>query len=144
MKCRFAFPLAFLLALPALAQGVDPAALYEVTTAGSTTALKAKEDGKFVLAIKPKPSAHVSAEAPLKLELTGKNVTLSKEKFTLEDSVSKPAPGEQYAASQFEVPFTAEKPGQGSVDAKLTFFICTEKICSRQQKALSVPVHVTK
>jgi hypothetical protein len=28
------------------------------------------------------------------------------------------------------------------LDAKLTFFICTEKICARQQKTFSIPVEV--
>ena len=32
--------------------------------------------------------------------------------------------------------------GKGTVEAKLTFFICTEQLCARQKKTISVPVEV--
>lgn len=121
---------------------VDTASLYELSTDGSTSKLKAGEKGTFVLQIKAKDGAHVSEEAPLKLEVTGKNVKAEKAKLTLADSVAKKAEGQQYANPRFEVPISAEAAGKGSVDAKLTFFICTDQLCSRQQKTLSVPVEV--
>lgn len=126
----------------ALADDVDVKSLYDVSTDGSSSKVKAGEKGTFVLSITPKGGAHVSDEAPLKLELTGKNVAVAKAKLGREDSVAKKAEGAQYVAPRFEVPFTGEKAGQGSVDVKATFFICTDKICSRQQKTLSVPVTV--
>lgn len=132
-----------LLAAPlAFAGDVDPASLYEVTTEGSTGALKAGEKGTFVLAIQVKEGAYVSNEAPLKLQLSGKNVTPEKSKLTYKDHVAKVAEGQKQPNPRFEVPIKAEAAGTGAVDAKLTFFICTEKICARQQKELSVPVQV--
>ncbi|MBU8900057.1 hypothetical protein DRW03_18405 [Corallococcus sp. H22C18031201] len=127
---------------PALAQDVDPTSFYEVSTAGSTAQVKAGQSGTFVLAIKTKGGSHVSEDAPLKLELKGNQVTPAKEKLTREDSVAKKPSGAQFVDPRFEVPFTAGAAGKGSVDAKLTFFICTEKLCAKQQKTISVPVEV--
>ncbi|HZA51332.1 MAG TPA: hypothetical protein VE549_11375 [Myxococcaceae bacterium] len=126
----------------ALAKDVDPSTLYEVTTRGSTEKLKAGETGSFVLQISPKPGAHVSDEAPLRLELKGQNVKVEKAKLTLADSVAKKAEGQKYQNPRFEVPVTAAGAGKGSVDGKLVFFICTENLCARQQKTLSVPIEI--
>lgn len=147
LRTRHFTPMAALLAAlawaaPALAEDVDPTSLYEVTTEGTSTQVKAGEKGLFVLSIKTKPGAHVSEEAPLKLELKGTQVTPQKQKLGREDSVGKKAAGQEYPEPRFEVPFTAAAAGKGTVDAKLTFFICTEKICARQQKTLSLPVEV--
>ena len=129
-------------AAPSFANDVDPTTLYEVTTEGTSTQVKAGEKGVFVLAIKTKQGAHVSEEAPLKLEVKGSQVTPVKEKLGREDSVAKKAAGQEFADPRFEVPFTTTAAGKGSVDAKLLFFICTEKICARQQKTVSLPVEV--
>ncbi|RKH77150.1 hypothetical protein D7X99_32675 [Corallococcus sp. AB032C] len=131
-----------LVGAPVLAQDVDPATLYEVTTEGTSTQVKAGGQGTFVLAIKSKPGAHVSDEAPLKLELTGKQLTPALKTLTREQSVAKKADGQQFVDPRFEVPFTAVSAGKGTLDATLTFFICTEKICARQKKTFSLPVEV--
>lgn len=121
---------------------VDPTALYEVSTEGTSAKVKAGEQGVFVLSIKSKQGAHVSDEAPLKLELKGTQVAPAQEKLTLKDSVAKKAAGQQYADPRFEVPFKAQAAGKGTLEAKLTFFICSEQLCSRQQKTFSLPVEV--
>lgn len=120
----------------------DPATLYEISTQGSTERVKVGEKGKVVIEIRSKAGAHVSDEAPLKIQLTGREVALDKAKLTLADSVAPRKPGEKYVNPRFEVPFQAAAAGKAGVDAKLTFFICTDKICARQQKALSIPVEV--
>ncbi|MFP2931976.1 hypothetical protein ACLESO_43785 [Pyxidicoccus sp. 3LG] len=130
-------------AAPAVADEVDPTTLYEVSTEGTSTQVKAGEKGVFVLSIKTKPGAHVSEEAPLKLEVKGTQVSPAKEKLGREDSVAKKAAGQEFVDPRFEVPLTAAAAaGKGTVDAKLLFFICTEKICARQQKTVSLPVEV--
>lgn len=127
----------------ALAEGqVDPSTLYEVSTQGTSTQVKAGEQGVFVLSIKSKPGAHVSDEAPLKLELKGTQLSPTKEKLALADSVAKKAAGQAFVDPRFEVPFKASAAGKGTLDAKLTFFICSEKLCARQQKTFSIPVEV--
>ncbi len=130
------------MSLPAFAD-VDVASFYEVTTEGSTTRLKAGEAGKIVISIRAKTGAHVSDEAPLKIELSSKQSKLEKEKLTLADSLNPRKDGEKnYPDPRFEVPFTPTAQGPTTVEAKMTFFICTEKLCSRQTKHLSFPVEV--
>ena len=113
----------------------DAASLYELSAAGTPARVKAGGKGTFTLEIRPRGEAHVSEEAPLKVELTGKNVKLARDKLVRADAVSPRSP-------RFEVPFTGESAGAGSVEVKATFFICTENLCARQQKVLSVPVAV--
>lgn len=129
-------------AAPCFAAEPDPASLYELSTQGSSERVKKGDKGKLVLEIKPSAKAHVSEEAPLKLELSGKALAFDKQKLTLKDSVATKAPGQQYAAPRFEVPFVGGEAGKTAAEAKLTFFICTESLCARQQKTLTVPVQV--
>ena len=85
----------------------------------------------------------MSDEAPLKLELKGgAQLAPAQEKLALKDSVAKKAQGQQFVDPRFEVPFKATAAGKGSLEAKLTFFICTETLCARQQKTFSLPVEV--
>lgn len=116
------------------AQEEDLSSLYDVSTTG-TPRVKAGEKGKLVLAIQPKGGAHISDEAPLKVELASTRLKLDKQKLSRPDAAPGPTP-------RFEVAFTGEAAGKGSVDAKVTFFLCTEKICSKQQKSVSLPVDV--
>jgi hypothetical protein len=129
-----------MVALPALAADTDIASFYEVSTEGTSTRLKAGDTGKVIISIKSKNGAHVSDEAPLKIELSSKQGTLGKEKLTLADSVSNKT--DKKADPRFEVPFTPTAHGNSTVEAKMTFFICTEKQCARQVKNLSLPVEV--
>lgn len=133
-----------MLAAPvALAADPDVTSLYEVRTDGSSTALKAGEKGKVVIQIKAKNGAHVSDEAPLRIELSSKDAKLDKEKVTLADSLVKKVEGSaEYPDPKFEVGFTPSGAGKANVEAKMTFFICTDKICARQTKTLSFPVTV--
>lgn len=123
-------------AVPVWAE-TDIASFYEVTTEGTSTKLKAGETGKVIIAIKSKNGAHISDEAPLKIELSSAQSKLGKDKLTLADSLT--APKED---PRFEVPFTPTAHGKSSVEAKMTFFVCTEKQCARQVKNLTLPVEV--
>jgi hypothetical protein len=129
--------------LAASAAEPDVASLYDVKTDGTSTEVKGGEKGKVVISITAKNGAHVSDEAPLRIELSSKDAKLEKEKLTLADSLVKKAPGStEYPDPRFEVAFTAPASGKATVDAKMTFFICTEKVCARQSKTLSFPVAV--
>ncbi len=143
MNFRLVSFCALVLAGAAFGQEPDAKSFYELTTAGTSTQVKLGEKGKVVIEITAKPGAHVSADAPLSLKLTGKNAKPEKDSLKLTDSVSRPKPGEEYLNAKFEVPFAVDAVGKASVDAKLKFFICTEKVCSRQEKTFSFPVDVT-
>ena len=129
-------------AAPALAEDVDPTSLYEVTTEGTSSQVKAGEKGVFVLAIKTKPGAHVSEEAPLKLLLQSAKLTPAQSRLSQHDSVARKQPGQAHVDPRFEVPFTAASAGSATLDAKLTFFLCMEDRCERKERALSLPVEV--
>jgi hypothetical protein len=126
--------LALVLFLSLAAEPENPT-FYDVTTAGSTTRLKAGESGKLIIAITPKNGAHISDEAPLKIELSSRESTFTKSKLSLSDAVQKGEP-------RFEIPFTPTAQGPTSVEAKMTFFVCAEKQCTRQTRTLSFPVEV--
>jgi hypothetical protein len=132
-----------MIASATLAADPDVTSLYEVKTEGTSADVKLGEKGKIVIAIKAKNGAHVSDEAPLRIELSSKDGKLDKEKITLADSVVKKSEGAtEFPDPRFEVGFTPAAAGKASVDAKVTFFICTEKVCARQTKTLSFPVTV--
>ncbi|MGO8968305.1 MAG: hypothetical protein ACLQDQ_01900 [Myxococcaceae bacterium] len=135
--------LLLVLAAPAAwASDPDPSSLYVISTEGSTTVLKAGTPGTFVLSIHTSAGAHISEDAPMKLTLSGSGgVEPKKSSLSRTDAKSVPKP-EGSADPRFEVPLAASSKGQGSVEAKLTFFVCTETLCSRQQKTLSLPVTV--
>ena len=121
----------------------DPTTLYELSTEGSTQKVKAGEQGTAVLLIRAKQGAHVSDETPLKLDASGEGVKVTKKTFTYADSVTRASAGmRRYPDPMFHIPFVATAPGKGKVDLKLTFFICTDKLCARQQRTLQVPVQV--
>lgn len=121
------------------AQEPDVASLYELSTEGSSVKLKASEQGRVVIEIRTKPGAHVSDEAPLKLELKATGASLGQDKFALKDSVGKKAKGQEYANPRFEAPLTLTG-AKANVEAKLSFFVCTEKLCARQQRTLALAV----
>jgi hypothetical protein len=136
--------LASLLLLGSVARAADPdpASLYVLSTEGSTTSLRAGQPGTFVLSIRTVPGAHVSDEAPLKLLLAGSG-GVQPAKATLGRADAKAVQkGSGPADPRFEVPFSVAGKGPGVLEAKLTFFVCTDTLCSRQQKTLNVPVTV--
>lgn len=127
----------------ALAAEVDPTTLYRVTTEGTTAKVAPGKKGTLILEIQSLRGAHVSDEAPLRIQLSGTGaVTPEKTQLVYGDSVRKPTPAVKYPDPRFEVPFAAQGKGPGTVEARMTFFVCTEQLCLRQQKTLSVPVTV--
>ena len=138
---RMAAVSALLLASLALAAEVDPTTLYRLTTEGTTARVAAGKKGTLVLEIQSLKGAHVSDEAPLRIQLSGTGpVTPEKTQLAYADSVRKASPTVKYPDPRFEVPLAVQGKGAGTVEAKLTFFVCTAEACLRQQKTLSVPV----
>ncbi len=127
----------------ALASEVDPTTLYRVTTEGTTAKLAPGKKGTLVLEIQSLKGAHVSDEAPLRIQLSGSGaVAPEKTQLLYADSVRKPSASVKYPDPRFEVPLAAQGKGPGAVEAKMVFFVCTAEACLRQQKTLSVPVTV--
>lgn len=145
MSRTFAAVLAAVAALAAapLARAADPAAeaaqSYRLETTGSTTDVKAGGNGKIVLAIVPVGKVHVHPQAPLKIALESKGLTLEKTALGHKDAVDPNAEG-----PRFEVPFVAAQPGKQDAKAKLDFFICSDQWCVKQTRDVTVAVHVAK
>jgi hypothetical protein len=104
----------------------DAAALYDLTYAvkGDVTSGKA---GACALTITPKGKQTLKTTTPFKAMVKGsEGVTPAKEKYTAKDFVDEKAP-----AKTIETAFTPSKAGEGTVNANLTFFLCTDEICKR-------------
>lgn len=126
-----------MLALLLLASPPDVSKVYRIET---TPVVKVKKgaEGKAKVEVVPGANAHVSPDAPISLTVTsGPALKLSKEKLGRADAKETAAKG-----VAFEVPFTAASAGKDEVKGNLTFFICTENLCERQKRDVSLPVEV--
>jgi len=129
----------FLMVLAGFAEhgrAADGGDLVVVRTDGSTTSLKAGETGRLALTVSPRGGAHVSAEAPLRIDLSSNSAKLDKARLTLADARS------DGNDARFEVGFTPVAHGPMRVDARLNFFVCTPSTCERQIRSVSVEVLV--
>ena len=130
---KLAWMMAFGLGCTAHAEGPKP---YQLKTAKVTA--KVGVASKATLKIETAPGSHVSAEAPLKIVLKGTDgLTLVKEKLVTEDIVEGKG-----ASPSFELPFKADKAGPKTIDATLTFIVCTKELCERESDTVSIPVDV--
>ncbi|MBK7860521.1 MAG: hypothetical protein IPJ65_18310 [Archangiaceae bacterium] len=131
-----------MLLIAVLSQAPDVAGLYDLTTDGSTLKVKAGEKGKLVIDIRSRSGAHISDEAPMKIELKATGAKVEKDKLNYKDSTGVRKDGVEYPDPHFEVPFSAPTAGKATIEAKMKFFVCTDKVCSPQQKTVTVPVDV--
>jgi hypothetical protein len=128
-----------LVTLPAIAgeAGEEAAKAYKIETT-SALQLKKGEKGDARVTIVPRSDAHVSPDAPLSLALSaGPSVQLTKTKLGRADGKATPQKG-----VAFVIPVTATAVGNDEVKGQLSFFICTEKLCERQKRDVTVPVTV--
>jgi hypothetical protein len=132
--------LALLVIAPA-ARAADPAAeaakSYRIETQGSTTEVKVGGKGTLVLSIVPVEKVHVHPQAPLKIALAARGLTLEKASLGHKDAVDPKA-----EAPRFEVPFVATAAGKQEATAKLDFFICSDQWCVKQTRDVTVAVNV--
>ena len=133
------------IATAALAQQAppDPATLYELSASMGAPKICAGQPATLVIAVKAKPGNHISEEAPLRIELSGVNAIPVKAALKLSDSLVKKEHGKEITEVRFEVPYTTAQPGSAQADARAIVFVCTENLCLRDKKDLSVPFEVT-
>ncbi len=116
----------------------DPAkGTWRIDTSASSASVAQGQKGKVAIAIVCKEGVHVSPDAPLKIELASTGLKLDKAALVHADAVDPKA--EQ---PKFEVPFVADKKGAQTVDANMSFFVCTPKWCLRQKDKVTVKVDV--
>ncbi len=123
-----------MLALLLLAAPPDVSNTYRIEAPKVT--VKKGAAGQARIEVVPRADAHVSPDAPISLTVSaGPAVTLQKQKLGRAEAKETAAKG-----VEFEVPFTAVASDQ--VKGNLTFFICTEKLCERQKREVSLQVQV--
>ena len=89
-----------------------------------------------VLAITPKSGWTLKTNTPFKMEISSTPVVeLPQTKFTAKDFVDA-----KEANKRVNAGFKATKAGKHNIDAKLTFFVCSDSICKRQQDAAKCSV----
>ncbi len=111
---------------------------YTLDLSGTDTTVKAGATGKFDLVIRPKNGKKIHPEAPLDVVFeNAKGVTPQKPKLSRGDIVDKKS-----AAPEVRTTFRAGKAGAASIDAKVSFFICTDAWCQRMTDRVTVPITV--
>lgn len=126
----------------ARAAETDPSTLYRLTTSPSPLVLRAGGEGTLVLELTPLEGAYLSPRTPFSLELKGQGLRVPNTALRLSEAKQGPASTPPQAAARFELPLRAEKAGEGTLTATMTFFICTETLCERQERTLKVPVSI--
>lgn len=123
----------FALSLPVLAN--EGSSAWKLQTSGVVKVKKGAE-GMARVEVVPREDAHVSPDAPISLTWTpDAGIKVPKAKLGRADARETAKKG-----VAFEVPVTAEKSGE--LKGKLSFFICTDKLCERQTKELAFAVEV--
>ena len=129
------------LALPAFAEvdaHADAAKAYKIETSQGPLKVKKGETGLAKVTVVPRSDAHVSPEAPLSVTVSaGPALELPKQKLGRPDAKATDAKG-----IEFEVPFVGKQQGKDLLQAQVTFFICTEKLCERQKREVALAVVV--
>ena len=120
------------LVLAAVVSAADPASLlYSLTAESSPDPVEAHGRGQLHIYLTPSASAHVSKDTPFKIDLSAQGAHFEKEHLRRVDAIAD-------SPLHFRADFIAGDRGKAQLSAKATFFICTEKLCIRQQKQLSV------
>jgi hypothetical protein len=124
-----------MLALLLLAAPPDVSNAYRIE-APKVVKVKKGAAGQARIEVVPRADAHVSPDAPISLTVSaGPAVTLQKQRLGRAEAKETAAKG-----VEFDVPFTAVASDE--VKGNLTFFICTESLCERQKREVSLQVQV--
>ena len=110
---------------------------YTIDLSQTTKEVKPGQNGFLHLHIVPSDGFKVSAEAPLRINLTSAGLKLHKTKLGHEDAKDKKS-----TSPEFGVRFAASDQGDKSIDVDATFFVCDERICERKQEKLTVAINV--
>lgn len=139
-----------LLALPALAApspsspsspSADDKATkddYTLDTSGTDAKIRLGSDGKFSLVVTPKNGKKVHPDAPFEVSFKEpQGVKPLKTKLGRADVVDKAS-----KAPEVQTKLRGEKVGATTVDASVSFFLCTDAWCQRMTDRISIPITV--
>ena len=92
----------------------------------------------FAIALTPHGEYHVNQEYPISISLhAGDGLSFPKSELAKADAATF---GEK--AARFDVPFTALKPGDLHVEAKVRFAVCTAENCVPDERTLALNLAV--
>lgn len=151
MKTLFSSLLVATLALPVAAVAGVPAGTtapvaddkatkddYAVDTSATSAKIKVNADGTFSLKITPKNGKKVHPEAPLEVSIV--------ENAAIKAGKSKLGRGDlkEKGAKEPEVTTTLRgvKAGATTLEANISFFLCTDAWCQRMSDRVQIPITV--
>lgn len=113
------------------------AAAYTLDVPTAPIKVKKGQAGTARIAVVPRGDGHVDPNAPTQVTLSaGPALELPKAKLSKGDAKF------EAKGLSFDLPFTAKTAGAETLQANLTFFICTANLCERQKKDVVVNVLV--
>lgn len=116
----------------------DPArGTWKLDGSGTTMELPRGEKGRVAVTIVTVHGVKVAADAPIEVVLRANGLKLDKTKLGKADALDAKS-----GHPRFEVSFVADEAGSHTVEANLTFFVCTDKWCIRQKDKLAWAVKV--
>lgn len=111
---------------------------YELDTSGTDKTIKVGKDGTFSLVVRAKNNKKVHPEAPLEVVFKDpKGIKPQKSKLGRGDVVDKAAKSPELRTS-----VRGEKAGATTLDATVSFFLCTDAWCQRMTDKISLPITV--
>ncbi len=130
------FAVVALFALPALPAGAQQNSGFKLTV----EAPPAKKGQKAVAKVKITPGAgfHMNKEYPTSLNVSAPlGVTVDKPKQTMKDATKWEEQG-----GEFDVAYTAAKPGKQVVTGEIKFAVCSANSCDPKKSAVSFEIDV--
>ena len=113
---------------------------YRIDVSGSSGEVRVGEDGVIKLVLVPKNGTKIQPQAPLEVKLSEpEGVVLEKRKLGRGDLADKDAEQPSLSTS-----LRGQKAGSYSIDADVSFFLCTDEWCQRMTDRVSIPVKVSK
>ncbi|MBI1944396.1 MAG: hypothetical protein HYS27_01800 [Deltaproteobacteria bacterium] len=111
---------------------------YTLDTGGTDKTVKVGKDGTFSLVVRAKNGKKVHGEAPLEVVFKDpKGVKPGKGKLGRGDVVDKAA-----ASPELRTTLRGEKAGATTLEATVSFFLCTDSWCQRMSDKIAVPITV--
>jgi hypothetical protein len=113
---------------------------YTLDTSRSSAEIKVNENGTFSLIIKAKPGLKIHPDAPLEVKFKpAKGLAPAKAKLTRKDVVD-----EKSKTPELKVALKATEAGKRELEAKVSFFLCTDEWCQRMKDTVQVAVNVNE
>lgn len=111
---------------------------YAIDTSGTSTEIKVASDGRLSIHIKPREGLKVHPQAPLEVRLKpSAGVKTEKKKLGRADVKEAEAGDPELGCG-----VTGEQSGEQKIEADVSFFLCSDKVCQRMKDKVVVAVAV--